>query len=210
MTTIRIAPLLLCAALAFANGGYKSEPAGAPPSELAPAILAEMQPDGHKVIGPDGKVLCEVWFRKTAPEAPPTSETDVSWKTTPLGGLLGAIRFPSKGSDRRGQTIQPGVYTLRYNLYPINGDHQGVAPQRDFLVLSPASLDKSLDPVKVFDELMNYSRKVSGTPHPAVLSMWKVESDFKPGMSQAGEHDWALQAKIGDVPVALILVGKAE
>ena len=106
--------------------------------------------------------------------------------------------------------MKPGVYTLRYSMFPINGDHQGVAPQRDFLVMSPAALDQAAAPVAKFDDLMNMSRKVSGTPHPAVLSMWLVESGFQAGMSQAGEHDWALQAEVGDAKISLILVGKAE
>ena len=54
------------------------------------------------------------------------------------------IRLPERGADRRGQTIKPGVYTLRYGNYPQNGDHQGVEPQRDFLVLSPVAEDKDV------------------------------------------------------------------
>jgi hypothetical protein len=52
------------------------------------------------------------------------------------------------------------------------------------------------------------SRKASGTPHPAVLSIWKVEEkDFKPGVAQEGDTDWVLQTKIGDTPVAVIVAG---
>jgi hypothetical protein len=191
-------------------GQYKVEPAGAPPAELAPALLAELQPQGHKVLAPDGKVWCEVWLRKQAPKGPETSESDVTWKTVPPGSLIGAIRFPDGGSDRRGQPIKPGTYTLRFSMFPINGDHQGVAPQRDFLVLSLAGEDQSIDAVGKFDDLMKMSRKVSGTPHPAVLSMWLMEGEFEPGIEQMGEHDWVLKATVGDAKIALILVGKAE
>jgi hypothetical protein len=38
--------------------------------------------------------------------------------------------------------------------------------------------------------------------------MWRVESDFKPGISQQGESDWVVQTKIGDLPVAVIVAGK--
>ena len=200
--------IALTAAAAF--GQYSAAAAGAPPSELAPPIAAELQPAGHKVTTPDGKTLCEVWFVKQAPKGPTTTESDVTWKTAPHGSLIGAIRFPEAGSDRRGQTLKPGVYTLRFSFFPVNGDHQGVAPQRDFLVITPAAVDTKVEAVKVFDDLMNMTRKASGTPHPAVLSMWQVESDFKPGMAQMGEHDWALMAPVGDAKIALILVGKAE
>lgn len=200
--------VFLLAASAFAQ--YKVEAAEAPPSELAPAIAAELQPAGQKIIAPDGKVWCEVWFRKEVSASAPSNESDVTWKTVPPGTLVGAIRFPNGGSDRRAQPVKAGVYTLRFSMFPINGDHQGVAPQRDFLVLSPAATDQALDPIAKFDDLMNLSRKVSGTPHPAVLSMWLIESDFTPGIEQMGEHDWVLKAAVGDAKIALILVGKAE
>jgi hypothetical protein len=54
------------------------------------------------------------------------------------------------------------------------------------------------------------SKKASGTPHPAVLSMYVVESDFKPGLQNVGEHDWILYVKIGETPIGLIVVGKVE
>lgn len=195
---------------AAALGQYKVEPAGSPPAELAAAIVAELQPAGQKIIAPDGKVWCEVWFRKQAPAGSPTTESDVTWKTMPPGSLVGAIRFPNGGADRRAQPVKAGVYTLRFSMFPINGDHQGVAPQRDFLVLSPAAADQASTVLSKFDDLMNLSRKVSGTPHPAVLSMWLIESDFTAGLEQMGEHDWVLKAAVGDAKIALIVVGKAE
>jgi hypothetical protein len=189
---------------------YKSEPAGAPPSELAAPIASLMQKTGHKVIDPEGKTWCEVWFVAQAPSGPKTTEGDVTWATTPHGALVGALRFPAQGSDRRAQVLKPGVYTMRFSYFPINGDHQGVAPQRDFLVLTPAADDNAAEAVSDFELLMEMSRKASGTPHPAVLSMWKVQSDFKAGLHKSGEHDWALHVKIGDAQIAVILVGKAE
>jgi hypothetical protein len=203
--------MISAAALAaFASAQYKAESAGPPPSDLAPAILSDLNEKGHKVLGPDGKVLCELWFRKAAPKGPVTTESDVSWKTMPHGELIGAIRWPEAGSDRRGQNLKPGVYTLRFSFHPINGDHQGVAPQRDFLVMTPAGLDPKPDAVPKFDDLMNMSRKASGTPHPAVLAMYVVEGDFKPGMVQQGEHDWALNVVVGEAKIALTLVGRSE
>ena len=99
---------------------------------------------------------------------------------------------------------------MRFSFFPQNGDHQGVAPQRDFLVLSQAAEDKDGAANPVFDALMTMSRKASGTPHPLVFSMWKDDADAKPGFEKQGENDWVLHVKIGDVPVAIILVGKAE
>jgi hypothetical protein len=198
----------LAATAVFAQ--YKLEPAGAPPAEVAAAIASDLQPAGHKVLSGDGKVWCELWFRKGPPSGPQTTETDVTWKNVLPGAIVGVIRWPAAGYDRRGQSVKPGVYTLRYSMHPVNGDHLGVAPQRDFLVLTPAALDTDPNPVPVFDALMNMSRKASGTQHPAVLSIYKIDGDFKPGLTQAGEHDWNLHVSVGDVNVAVTIVGKSE
>jgi hypothetical protein len=205
----RLLPVILTLTAFAAFGQYKLEPAGPPPPEVAPAIAAALQTQGHRVLTSDGKVYCEIWFRKEAPKGPVSSEVDLMWKTVPPGSLIGAIKYHTQGHDRRGQDLKPGVYTLRFSMFPINGDHQGVAPNRDFLVLAPADADKSLEPVSNFDALINMSRKVSGRQHPAVLSMWLVESDFKPGLQQTGE-DWTIQTKVGDAQVGLIVIGKAE
>lgn len=193
---------------AAACAQYKAQPAGDPPSEAAPAILATLNKAGTKIVAANGSAYVEIWLRSTAPTGPPSTEPNVTLPMIPAGALLGVLRFPAKGSDRRGQTIAAGVYTLRYGNYPINGDHQGAAPQRDFMVLSPAAMDKSADAVADFDALMNISRKASGTPHPAVLSFWKADSDFKPGFDKQGESDWVLQTKLGDIPVSIILIGR--
>ena len=198
-----VLPLLLSTAAAF--GQYKAEPAGAPPSEVAPAIAQALQKTGTKITN-NGAAYCEIWFRTAKPAGPKTSEENVSLPNIPQGALLGVIRFDANGSDRRGQTVKAGVYTLRYGLMPVNGDHQGAAPQRDFLLLTPAADDKDPNATPNFDALVAMSRKASGTPHPAVLSFWKADADA-PGFSKQGDTDWVLQTKLGDTPIAVIVVG---
>ena len=197
----------LAAGTVFAQ--YKSEAAGEPPPELAPAISKALEQQGTKITGSNG-VFCEVWFRTALPAGPKSSEESVTLPTIPHGTLLGAIRFPAQGADRRGQPIKPGVYTLRYSLQPLNGDHLGVSPQRDFLVLVPAADDKDLNAAPNFDALMAMSRKASGTPHPAVLSVWGAGASDPAGFAKQGENDWVLTKKIGDIAISLILVGKVE
>ncbi len=74
-------------------------------------------------------------------------------------------------------------------------------------MLSPAATDTDLNSTPKFDQLMDMSRKVSGSQHPAVLSMWKADTDFKPGFDKQGDTDWVLQTKMGDLPIAIILIG---
>jgi hypothetical protein len=204
----RFCSFLLTATAVLAQ--YKAAPAGVPPADAAAPILATLNKAGNKIVADNGTAYVEIWLRSTMPAGPNTGESSVTLPTIPPGALLGVLRFSAKGSDRRGQTIAPGVYTLRYGNYPVNGNHQGVAPQRDFLVLVPAALDKSADAVSDFDALMDLSRKASATPHPAVLSFGKADADQKPGFEKQGEKDWVLSAKLGDTLVSIILIGAAE
>jgi hypothetical protein len=204
----RICFFVVIATAAFAQ--YKAQPAGDPPSEVAAPILAMLNKAGTKVVGDGGAAYVEIWLGSTMPSGPNSGESSVSLPTIPSGSLLGVLRFPAKGGDRRGQTIAAGVYTLRYGNYPVNGNHQGVAPQRDFLLLVPAALDKTTDAIADFDALLNLSRKASGTPHPAVLSFWKADADDKPGFEKQGEKDWVLTANLGNTKVSIILIGKVE
>ena len=198
----------MAAGAAFSQ--YKLEPAGPPPPDLPASIAATLQKDGSKVAAGGGAAFCEIWFRSTAPSGPKTSEEGVTLPAVPQGALLGVLRFPGRGSDRRGQAIKAGVYTLRYSLQPVNGDHQGVAPQRDFLVMTPVADDAKPDAVSNLDDLMKMSRKASGTPHPAVLSMSSSSNATVPELKKEGDSDWVLHAKIGDLAVAVIVVGKVE
>jgi hypothetical protein len=199
-----LAAFFVCSLAAFAQ--YKPEPAGAPPAEVAPAIAQVMQKAGTKITN-NGAAYCEIWFRTDKPSGPKAAEENITL-ALPQGALLGVIRFTGNGSDRRGQTIKAGVYTLRYGIMPVNGDHQGAAPQRDFLLMTPAADDKDLSSLPNFEALVAMSRKASGTPHPAVLSFWKADAD-KPGFSKQGESDWVLQTKFDDTPIAIILIGVA-
>jgi len=199
--------LLLAASAALAQ--YKSETAGAPPAEVAPAISQALQQQGTKIVAGDGAVFCEIWFRTSLPSGAKPSDETITL-AIPQGALVGVIRFPGQAADRRGQVIKPGVYTLRYSLMPVNGDHQGAAPQRDFVALTPAATDKDPNATPDFDALMAMSRKASGTPHPAVLSLWGAGANDPAGFAKQGENDWVLTTKVGATPISIILIGKAE
>jgi hypothetical protein len=192
----------LVAATAF--GQYKLESAGAPPAELSPEIRAALQQDGAKITGPSG-VFCELWFRTKVPTGD-NGEQNVSFAHIQQGVLLGAIRFPGKGADRRGQPLKPGVYTMRLSFFPVDGAHQGVSQTRDFALLTPAADDKDLNAAPDFKQLVEMSKKASGTSHPAVLNVWKADSAGPTTLKQEGD-DWVLYSTMGDRPIAVIVVG---
>jgi hypothetical protein len=204
---IKQAALLFCAAGLVLAQDFKLEPITTPPPGLPAAYAAEIQASGYRVTGPSGP-WCEVWFRKTIPTgAKPTDQT----VALPIaqGTLLGVLRFPKDGADRRGQTIKAGIYTLRYSNFPTDGAHQGVAPQRDFALATPIANDADPKATPDFDKLVAQS-KTSGTAHAAVFSLEPPSNSTIPAVTIEGEHDIVLNAKVGDLPIAIIVSGKAE
>lgn len=199
----------LAASAAFAQ--YKMETVAAPPEGLPAGYASLLTPQGFRVVNAGGSAVAEVWFRNAVPGGAAQAEDAVVFPTIPHGAMLGVIRFPVAGADRRGQTIKPGLYTLRYSRYPQDGNHQGVAPQRDFLLLVPAAEDKDPKSLPPYDQLMEMSRKASGTPHPAVFEMEPPPADAKlPALTQQGGKDWVLSVKMGALPLGVTLIGKSD
>lgn len=196
---------LLALSAAFAQ--YKAVPAGAPNADIPAPLAGAMQKDGFRVQAADGKTLFEIWFRNEMPKAAPNSEENVTLNTIPHGALLGVIRYVAPGNDRRGQGMKPGIYTLRYSMFPVNGDHQGVAPQRDFLLMTRASDDQDPSATPDYATLTKASMKATGTPHPGVLSLSKDDGSAQPGLTKDSDTDWTIHSKIGDTPIALIVLG---
>jgi hypothetical protein len=187
---------------------YKSAPAGAPPSDLAPAVASALDSTGTKITKADGSAVMEVWLRKSAPSGPKSTGDAIALPSIPQGAFLGIVKLEAKGEDRRGQALAAGVYTLRYVLMPSNGDHLGAAPQRDFAAIIPIAEDKDPNATPDADATVKMSTKASGTAHPAILSM--SNGSGTAGFTKEGNHDWTLNSKIGDLPVAIILLGRAE
>ncbi len=200
-------PLLLIAAPVWSQQ-YKAGQAGPPPTELAPAIAQALNKTGFQISN-NGAAYCEIWFRMSLPSGAPVPEQNVTLPNIPAGSLLGVIRFDANGSDRRGQAINAGVYTLRYARMPMSITHQGAAPQRDFLLMIPAEADRDLNAIPNFDTLVEMSRKASRSAHPAILSLWKADAD-SPGFSQRSDSEWVLQSTVGDTPIVLIVTGTAS
>jgi hypothetical protein len=187
---------------------YKLEPVADAAPGLPGAYASVIDSKGYRVIGPNGP-WCEVWFRKSIPTGVKPSDPAIAFPIA-QGTLIGILRFPSPGADRRGQTIKPGVYTLRYSDFPVDGAHQGVAPQRDFVLLTPIANDSDPNATPAFEALVQTSTKASGTPHPAVLYIETPAGTTFPEITKEGDHDYVLNVKIGDLPLAIVVAGKVE
>lgn len=212
---------LLCSAGIAAAQSYKVENVSAtPPQELSAAVRDALSGEALRVIGPSGP-MCEIWLRKAVPaKASATQELGISFGQLAEGTLVGAVRFAADVKDYRQQRVKSGVYTFRYALLPVDGNHQGVAPQRDFLIAGPAAADQ--DPASLSrDATLNLGRKTTGTSHPSVWSLVAVEggSAALPGMTHQEDGDlWLVRFRVpiqsgssapSGAVMALVIVGHA-
>ncbi len=190
---------------------YAVEPAGACSAEgVSDAVKAGLEAAGHRVKDSSGAVFAEVWLSKAIP-IEKSSEQRAADFALPLNALVGVIRYAQAAGDFRGQPIKAGVYTMRYNLHPEDGNHQGVAPRRDFVMLSPVSVDTDPAAKLSYDAAVDLSRKASGGPHPLVLFLVSPESGAKfPSVRRTSENHEVLQVKSGSVELGITLVGKSE
>lgn len=189
---------------------FSVEAAGAAPSEGVPAAVAALlQPDGVRVKDPAGKVVAELWGRKAAFEGNPSSGFGIRFDNIPEGALIGLIRFPESGSDYREQNIPAGLYTLRYGLHPENGDHMGVAPSRDFVLLTPAAADTEASKNYGFDDMVDLSYKV-GNSHPTVMRAALPDGDGGQHIWQDDLEQWVVDLKVAGDAVGIIVYGHSE
>jgi len=193
----------LAQAVLFAQQ-YQADKAGPPPAEVAGGIAQALGPAGFRITS-NGAPYCDVWLRAELPANHAPHEEKVTLPGIAPGTLVGVIRFDGPAVDRRGQPIRPGVYILRYGIMPLNIAHEGAAPERDFLLLTPAAEDRDLKTLGSPEALVALSRKASGGAHPAVLRVHKAETDSA-GFSQQ-DGDWVLEARAGDTAIALIVAG---
>lgn len=115
-----------------------------------------------------GSTTIDFWFVKVLALKDGTGAP--TWSDAEEGALVGAVRVSAQFPDIRGRVIKPGVYTLRYGIQPENGDHLGVSPFRQFLLLSPAALDGDEAP-RGHDGAIELSKRAIGGSHPGVWSI---------------------------------------
>ena len=193
----------LASAAEFSLEAGPSLPEGVP--EAARALVAE---EGVTVKSGDG-VVVSLWMRSAPFEGEPASGFGIRFDNIPEGAFLGVLEFPQRGSDFREQAVPPGVYTLRFGLHPEDGNHMGVAPSRDFALLSP--VDKDLDVAKNydFDGIVELSADV-GNPHPTVARLELPEADEGPNLWENDYENWVLDLPVAGTVIGIVVDGHAE
>ena len=182
------------------------------PAEVAETVRKELAPAGTRVLR-GGKPFVDFWFRGAMPTSEPNKALGVLYPSLRQGGLVGVVRFHADSADFKAQKFPSGVYTLRYAVQPEDGDHQGTAESRDFLLLSGASTDLTAEGMEVKD-VIKLSAKVNGKKHPAVLYLVSGQGGTLPRVltdETAERSVFEIEVPAGGKPLRLsiVIVGKA-
>jgi hypothetical protein len=182
---------------------------------LGDAVRQSLQAKGYRLILDNGTVIGELWFRNEVPAQPKKDTADILYTQLSESTLVGVLHFPQASTDYRGQAIPAGFYSLRYALMPNDGNHLGVAPNRDFLLLIPASSDPDPNATFKFAQLVSMSGKASGTKHPAPLSLVSADSGTSPSISKDDQEHYIFSASVKleggeEMPIALVVKGTAQ
>lgn len=197
----------------------------APPNTISAAIRASLSERMYRIVDGQGRTLAEIWPREGVPAAskPEGPKGAILYPFLGVGELLGACVLPNEAQDYRDQPIAKGVYTMRYGLQPVNGDHLGVSTHRDYTLLVPAAKDQALEPL-ARKPLEEKSAEAAGTSHPAVfllLAVPETADRSTPSMVHDAEKNtwsvvfpWHLKIKgesaVTPFPVRMVVLGAAQ
>jgi len=186
---------------------------GAPPalpSGIPAAFATLVDPRGLRLLGTDGKLLCELWLRREIElAAKPAAAMNVRQPRLPPGAFLGVLRASGATGDFRAQPIDAGTYGLRYFHQPADGNHLGTSDSRDFLIITSFEHDRDPSPVPKQDDLMALSTPVSPSDHALVLYVADLPAedgdspaaDDAPRFYRRGEkEEWAVELSLAGRP----------
>ncbi len=195
----------------------------APPTAVSTEITGALEGQSIRIQDDKGEPFAEIWLRRATPgtDKPTGPKGAIQFPFLADGELLGVLEFAREGHDYRDQPVPKGVYTMRYGLQPVNGDHLGVSTYRDYILLLPATRDKGLAP-PARKQLEERSSEAAGTNHPASFLLLMAPPGSKPEpavLHDAEKETWSvvlplkLQARGAGTsvvyPVQLIVVGVA-
>lgn len=221
-----LALLLLVPGSLAAQEAYKVEELkNAPPSSIAPEIAPALVAQGYRIMDGQGKAFADLWLRKLIPakSQPSGAKGVIQFPFLAESEFLGVMRLHGEAHDYRDQAISKGLYTLRYGHQPVNGDHLGVSPFGDYVLLLPTAKDKSLAALPR-KQLETQSAETAGSSHPAVFFMLAVPATGAgsgPSMiHDAEKNTWRVvvplnltvqgESKPIVYPVSIVVVGTSE
>jgi hypothetical protein len=207
----RVLGVCLILSIAAVAAEPKVEAVSGPPAAAPKAIAETLQSPGNAVLGADGNPIAQIWLRKDFSVSGKKDVEGANYPALAPGVLVGVISFPAQAKDFRGQPIKSGTYSMRYALLPNDGNHMGVAPDRDFVLLVAVADDPGPATSVSYDELVKLSSRAAGTSHPAAFSMPAPPSRSLPA-AYTDANDYVIFAgelvtSAGKLPVAVIVKG---
>jgi hypothetical protein len=213
VTLLMIAAFPLCAS----GQGSKVETIGSFTGQgVSESVRGALEARGYRVAAADGGVICELWLRNGVPLEAKKDISGAIYSEIGDSTVVGVVSLPKASNDYRGQGIKPGVYTLRYAVHPTDGNHMGISPYRDFLLLIPAATENDIGAKIKFEDLAKMSSKSAGTNHPTPFSLVSPEGiKTFPSVSENEHGHTVFAAKLktqggAEIPIAFIVKGVAE
>lgn len=191
----------------------------APPAALNEAIRKELAPQAMRLYDPAGKLVADVWFRKTIPAELNQAQVKkgVTYRELKQGELFGAIQLHETWRDYRKHKIKADVYTLRLAFQPTDGKHTAdVSEYPDFLLVVGAKEDTSPEPMDPM-KLAEISGDSIGAAHPGIFMLApNPRPGPAPDLAARPRNQWVLNGRaelrsggqsVGTLGIGLTLVG---
>ncbi len=212
---------------AVAQEPYSAESVTAKADAYLPQSLVDgLNPVGSRLVTTSNGLpvtVCEVWWAKSvSTQKSSDSSKEVLYGNLRPGELVGVIHFMAQTSedyreDFRDQKLRAGYYTMRYAIMPKDSEHKDVNPYRDFVVLSPVSVDRDPNKELSMEELMRSSHFASRSKHPAIMSLVPADPARKEAVAvrtddtggcvlQVHLHTRAAKGEMAEQAVAIVLV----
>jgi hypothetical protein len=184
-------------------------------SEGSEKLKATLSEAGFRIFLPNTLACCDVWLARSI-EIQKKDVAGANYPELHESEFLGVITFPKGGGgDFRGQTVRPGSYTMRYELLPSDGNHLGVAPYPDFVLLIPIADDP--DPAVKFDfaTMVELSSKAARSGHPAAFEMTPASNSSESIVTQTDDGWIVFQGSLATTEgktfrIAFVVKGSAE
>ena len=190
----------------------------APEADGVSDEIAKLMADhGFRVKKGSSRTVCEIWLCKALAIDSEFQEAADRLYPFKLGQLVGLLHLSRRGSEFRDQTVSSGWYTLRFGLQPVDGNHVGTSPTRDFLLLVEAERDEFPENWGA-DELNEASAEAAGSSHPAMLCLQRPTKGSELAIRHNEANDWwvvhltgkgVANQKSQDIPIDLVVVGHA-
>ncbi len=203
-TLLAFIAVLGCYSFAAAPKVERTGPLPAAPDALRQSV----EDQGYRVTLDDGWTA-EFWFAKQL-KIEKKESAGALYPELSDGEFVGVIKLPQAMTDYRGQSIAAGLYTLRYQTLPQDGNHMGVAPNPDFLLAIPASADSHPEQSYPYQKLIALSARSTGTSHPAVIALESAGTSGSVANDERGDLVFtAVISSAGGEKIGIVVKGTA-